>query len=133
MIDSPRKLARLIWRLEEWLVTHKVYQLEATPFLQQYEAMRCILGLEDYVTQGKRRLRPTYLCYCAGCGTVYRLPVESHAFIVGSCISCGSLPDPAQCCYQLEDAASLLASLPSEVEEEFYEILASKYFAQVDN
>lgn len=131
--EAVNKLARLIWRLEEWAVKYKTYPSSAPSYESGFLATRRILGLEDYVSDGHRRVRTSRLIHCAGCGRTHMLPVQTEILMVSNCVLCSlDADDPDAISCQLYPVRMLLASLPVQVEEAVYGRLADSYFSQLD-
>lgn len=130
---AVHKLARLIWRLEEWSVTHKLYRSAAHTYEQTFWATYEILGLSDYVSQGHRMVRTSRLVYCAGCGTTHMLPIKTEVLMVGCCTLCENEwnSNDFRDTTPLYPVRMLLAALPPQVEEAVYGRLADSYFMQL--
>jgi hypothetical protein len=125
------KLARLIFNLYLWAERNKAYALDVPEYAVRWEATRTILGLEDYVSNGMCKLKPTMLVCCASCESVHRLPISTTIYFVDSCVTCSTYVDPFKDRYWLHPLPHLLMSLPEQVTEAFLDRLADKYYTQL--
>jgi hypothetical protein len=134
--SGARKTALLLWRLAEWnirKVTYQPYPFESSYNTVRWEATQELLGYAEYVHNGHNKLRDSRIVYCATCGKVHQLPISMPIYMVRYCILCApSYIDVHEVWTPLDGLLNCLRWLPVEVVDEFMDILADKFFEQLD-